>query len=314
MKTTLPLLIAFLFFTSLQAQQKKEPNVKPTIANVAYGSHKFQIFDFYQAKSDKPTPLVFFIHGGAWTHGDKVGHLYKAFKDLNPFLDNGISVVSVNYRLIKHAKDIYPSVIVPIDDITNALRFVRANATKYNIDKNNIVFCGGSAGACSSLIIGLRGDLKDKHNKDILLKQSTLPKAIFALHPQTTLDPVLVKKWIPNNTYGGHAFNLDKVEGDKKATFQNFLNKRNDILEDIEKYSPYSLVSKNAPPIFLYYSYPPRLKEKQIKDAVHSTNYGVYFKQKCDSIGAVCTLIHKDNGYTKTRMQEDIIEMLLNEK
>lgn len=30
----------------------------PTQANVAYGEHERQVPDFYQAKSDKPTPLM----------------------------------------------------------------------------------------------------------------------------------------------------------------------------------------------------------------------------------------------------------------
>jgi acetyl esterase/lipase len=43
----------------------------PTLANVAYGAHERQVLDFYRAASDKPTPLVFHIHGGGWVWGDK---------------------------------------------------------------------------------------------------------------------------------------------------------------------------------------------------------------------------------------------------
>ena len=39
---------------------------EPTLANVAYGTHERQVLDFYKAESDKPTPLLFFIHGGGW--------------------------------------------------------------------------------------------------------------------------------------------------------------------------------------------------------------------------------------------------------
>ena len=48
--------------------QKKTPNagVPPTAANVAYGPLERQVLDFWQAKSDKPTPVVFCIHGGGW--------------------------------------------------------------------------------------------------------------------------------------------------------------------------------------------------------------------------------------------------------
>ncbi len=38
-----------------------------------YGDHERQVLDFYKAKSDRPTPLVFFIHGGGWVAGDKKG-------------------------------------------------------------------------------------------------------------------------------------------------------------------------------------------------------------------------------------------------
>jgi acetyl esterase/lipase len=51
----------------------KAPAVKPTLANVAYGKHERQVLDFYQAKSEKPTPVVFYIHGGGWINGDKAG-------------------------------------------------------------------------------------------------------------------------------------------------------------------------------------------------------------------------------------------------
>src|SRR5712671_4311873 len=47
------------------------PSLPPTFANVAYGTHQRNVLDFYQAKSDKPTPVVFNIHGGGWQAGDK---------------------------------------------------------------------------------------------------------------------------------------------------------------------------------------------------------------------------------------------------
>jgi acetyl esterase/lipase len=43
---------------------------QPDMANVAYGSHERNVFDFWKAPSDRPTPLLVFIHGGAFVHGD----------------------------------------------------------------------------------------------------------------------------------------------------------------------------------------------------------------------------------------------------
>ncbi|MEO6786169.1 MAG: alpha/beta hydrolase, partial [Chthoniobacteraceae bacterium] len=41
----------------------------PTAADVAYGKHPKQVLSFWKAESDKPTPLLFYIHGGGWMAG-----------------------------------------------------------------------------------------------------------------------------------------------------------------------------------------------------------------------------------------------------
>ena len=52
----------------VKKEEKKQvaPALAPTKANVPYGTHERQVLDFYQAKSDSPTPVVFYIHGGGW--------------------------------------------------------------------------------------------------------------------------------------------------------------------------------------------------------------------------------------------------------
>jgi acetyl esterase/lipase len=51
--------------------------------------HERQVLDFYPAKSKNPTPILFWIHGGAWQDLDKqVGA--EAVKEFN---DNGVSIV-----------------------------------------------------------------------------------------------------------------------------------------------------------------------------------------------------------------------------
>ena len=65
--------------------------------NVSYGPHRMQRIYFWRAKSDQPTPLLFYIHGGGWSGGDR--SVVRSM--LKPALDAGISVVSVEYRTIK---------------------------------------------------------------------------------------------------------------------------------------------------------------------------------------------------------------------
>jgi len=86
------------------------------LADVAYGNHPRQVLDFYQAKSDKPTPVVFDIHGGGWRGGDK---------RTNPkaFLAMGISVVAINYRYVQNGVEdkVEPPVNAPLGDAARAL-------------------------------------------------------------------------------------------------------------------------------------------------------------------------------------------------
>jgi len=65
---------------------------KPTLADVSYGTHRQQVLDFYKAKSEAPTPLVLWIHGGGWINGTKA-----SIRDVADCLKAGISVVSLEY-------------------------------------------------------------------------------------------------------------------------------------------------------------------------------------------------------------------------
>ena len=47
----------------------------PTLADVHYGPHPKQVLHVWKAESDKPTPLLFFIHGGGWQGGDRTSGL-----------------------------------------------------------------------------------------------------------------------------------------------------------------------------------------------------------------------------------------------
>ena len=145
---------------------------KPTLENVAYGTHERQVLDFYKAASGKPTPLLFFIHGGGWVAGDKRGLTGPAVKS---YLGAGISVVSINYRYSWQAQlaGIKPPVKAPLEDAARALQFVRSKAGEWNIDKQRISASGGSAGACSSLWLAFHKDMADPKSSDPVAREST---------------------------------------------------------------------------------------------------------------------------------------------
>jgi hypothetical protein len=109
---------------------------------------------------------------------------------------------------------------------------------------------------------------------------------------QTTLDPQQMKEWTPNSTYGSHAFGIFKTENGRTVRdFEAFLAKRNEILPWIAEYSPYALVTKDDPPIYLIYNAPPALGQDQ-KDPTHTANFGVKLQEKLQSVGVPCELVY----------------------
>lgn len=266
------------------------PPRPPTMANVPYGSHERQVLDFYKATSAKPTPLLFFIHGGGWVAGDKAG-----VKELKACLESGISVVSINYRYSWQAQQagVMPPVKWPLEDAARALQFVRSKASEWNINKERIGASGGSAGACSSLYLAFHDDMADPASSDPVARESTRLWCAAVSGAQTSLDPQQLKAWTPNSRYGGHAFGfMDPNDIKSRDTrFAEFLEKRESVLPWIRKYSPLEHVTSDDPPVYLAYTDTPALGQAQ-KDPTHTSNYGVKLQERCREVGARCELVY----------------------
>ena len=271
---------------------------KPTLSNISYGEHERHILDFWQAASDSPTPLVFVVHGGAWRSGEK--ERVDRFANVQQLLDAGISVVAINYRLMKHIKgeDILPPVKVPMYDAARALQFVRSKASEWNIDKERIGAAGGSAGACTSLWLAYHDDLANPKSSDPVARESTRLWSAAVIGAQTTLDPQQMKEWTPNSSYGGHAFG--------KENFDQFLAERESILPWITEYSPYALASSDDPPVYLWYSTPPALGQNQ-KDPTHTANFGLKLQERCKQVGISCELKFPDAPNVKHENPTDYL-------
>jgi len=279
--------IALLLILPCQAQKAKEqeaydPSIPaPTHAEVKYGDHERHVMDVWLAKSDKPTPVAFVIHGGGWVGGSK--ERLDRFADAPALLKEGISVVSINYRLIRRPEDLVPPVKAPLEDAARALQFVRSKAKEWNIDKERIGAAGGSAGACSSLWLAFHDDMADPKSEDPVARESTRLFCAAVIGAQTTLDPKQMVEWTPNSTYGAHAFG--------KKSFEEFLKSREEIMPWIQEYSPYALVSKDDPPVLIQYGAPSEMGKPQ-KDPTHTANFGTGLKQHCEKSGVECLLIY----------------------
>lgn len=261
-----------------------------TKRNVAYGTHGAQVLDFWQAPSDKPTPLVFFIHGGSWVNGSRKE---VERRGLQQFLDAGISVVSIEYRKVADAEraGIKPPVQWPLSDAARALQFVRNKAGEWNIDKNRIGASGVSAGACSALWLALHDDMADLKDSDPVARESTRVLCAGVFDAQTTLDPKDTREWIPNATYGGHAFGIHK--GDEPNSFQKFVEAREEILPWIKAYSPMEWVSADDPPVFCAYASAAHAAGKPQKYPTHAPVFGLKLKEKLDAVQVECHVTYQ---------------------
>lgn len=273
--------------SSRPAQKAPEvyPNTvpSPTMSNVRYGLHARNVLDLWKAKSDKPTPVVLFIHGGGWVNGSK--ERIEACVKVNDLLEAGISVAAINYRFTAQAaqEGLKPPVIGPLHDAARALQYLRHNAKEWNLDPQCVGLSGSSAGACTSLWLAFHDDLSDPKNTDPIARQSSRPQHVAVLRAQTTLDPEQAKEWLPNSTYGAHAFG--------KKSFAEALADRKNLLPWILEYSPYALVSQDDCPVAIFYDDIPVMGEAR-KDPTHSANHGIGLQKRCQSMRVSCEVIH----------------------
>lgn len=149
-------LIALSFTGFVNAQEAKLKKTLPSGVEVKFDiayvpdGHERQNLDLYLPKSEKPLPLVVWIHGGGWKAGN------KANPPLVYLTNKGFALASINYRLSQHA--VYPA---QIHDCKAAVRFLRAHAKEFNIDPKCIGVAGASAGGHLAALMGTTGDVKD---------------------------------------------------------------------------------------------------------------------------------------------------------
>lgn len=101
--------------------------------------------DAYFYTEKKKNPAVIMIHGGGWRSGNK-SHMQVMAQEI---ASKGFSCFPIEYRLSLEAK--YPNAIF---DVKNAIKFIKDNAKKFNVDPNKIVVLGCSAGGQMAALIG----------------------------------------------------------------------------------------------------------------------------------------------------------------
>jgi acetyl esterase/lipase len=98
---------------------------------------------FYPSALGGKRPCVIVVHGGSWKSGDNT-----QLPELNSILSReGYHVAAINYRLAPDSQS--PA---PVQDVKDAIAFLKNNAEKWHIDTNRFVLLGRSAGAQIALL------------------------------------------------------------------------------------------------------------------------------------------------------------------
>lgn len=131
----------------------------PTHANLTYAVVNGQPLrlDLYLPSGvSGPRPVVVWIHGGGWAGGDK----FPPTGATAPLLQRGIAVASINYRLTTQGALFGPQAVIfpaQIHDCKAAVRWLRGNASTYNLDPTRFGSWGSSAGGHLSALLGTSG-------------------------------------------------------------------------------------------------------------------------------------------------------------
>lgn len=150
--------------------------LRPNIFNLKYSSIdsdavKLDLY-FPNKTCVGKLPLVINIHGGAFKTGDK-GVARNKF-----LTENCYAFTSINYRLSGEA--VFPA---GVQDVKSAVRWLRANADKYNLDSTKFGVIGGSAGGYFASFLGTTGDIKDFDIGDNLEYSSAVQAVVDEFGP-----------------------------------------------------------------------------------------------------------------------------------
>ncbi len=97
------------------------------------------------------SPVIIYVHGGAWIGGTKGAINFNRFNGaVNNLREKGYAVVCPDYTLANKEKSSFPDCIL---DIYDAIEWTKKNAVDYQLDTTNLGLWGESAGAQIAMMI-----------------------------------------------------------------------------------------------------------------------------------------------------------------
>nr|WP_225208982.1 alpha/beta hydrolase [Limosilactobacillus walteri] len=143
----------------------------------------------FQTNDDTRYPVIFWFAGGGWMDTDHNVHL----PNLVDFARHGYIVVGVEYRDSNKVQ--FPG---QLEDAKAAIRYIRANAERFQADPNRFVAMGESAGGHMASMLGVTNGLK-QFDKGFNLEYSSNIQAAVPFYG--VVDPLTAKEGSISNDF-----------------------------------------------------------------------------------------------------------------
>ena len=207
--------------------------------NVSYANvSSSEKMDIYLPNTTGPYPVIIAIHGGSFYKGDKNSSEINLIK--SAALDRGYAFVSINYRLSSEAK--FPA---QINDVKAAIRYVRVNAKRYNMNPREIGVIGNSAGGYLAALAGTSGGVKELQNSSLGNSNvSDRVQAVIDLYGPinfSTIDQQFVESGINGEICNISSSLESKLMGHDISTIPN----------QVAKANPETYISRDDPAFFI---------------------------------------------------------------
>jgi len=205
-------------------------------SSFGYGSFPLKM-DILRPMDNNKYPAVVFITGGGFISANKDSYIQQRLA----IAEGGYIVASIEYRVAPLA--VFPA---PLEDVKAAIRFLRANSEKLNIDANNIAVMGDSAGGYLSAFTGVTNGIK-KFDKGENLEQSSKVQAAIDIYGLSDLEQIA-------SGFSKEIQELHKSEGTPEALWVKgpvFFRDPNGGDKKFSEANPINYIDKDLPQFLL---------------------------------------------------------------
>lgn len=271
--------------------------------NVEYKSGlKLDIYTPTHQVYDK-TPVVIYIHGGAWISGLKEGINFNRFNQAaNELRNAGYAIISINYTLANSNQSPFPACI---NDAVDAVRWIHQNAELHHFDINNIGLFGESAGAHIAMMTAFAGYFKDMPQVHFnYLVDVYGPNQLTGVYHTPTVDTlysVLAKLPSPLQSrldIAKYIFGFDPKQDSVRA------------METMSEYSPYNRLTSAAPPTLIVHGDSDRIVPFQQSTALHAKLDSLRVENEIHIVKGVDHAFAKATPQQKSDIQKWIVDFI----